>query len=107
MKIDFLTEFELKYTYVDNKKNWPVKQKPKIEAIDTIVISDAQYESRNKNFGGWAITSQLSKQFYQQLKIVARNERDWELLDYASWCLYSFNKRFKNQKEVDKYFGRR
>jgi len=105
MKVDFLCEFDLKNSYYTNMKNWMVKQKPKISLMDEILMDDYEYE-KDKDFNGWSVRNTTSKQYFQHLKITAKNEKDYGLQEYASLCLYAFNKQFKNQKEVDKYFGR-
>jgi hypothetical protein len=40
------------------------------------------------------------------MRIVAKNTNDYDLKWYSNYCLRAFNQRFRNQKEVDEYFGR-
>lgn len=105
-----ISEFDLKYCYLEScKNNWILKQKVVPHSIDELWCSDYAYELEKIKIGeyqGWGLKNQVCKQHYQGLKIIAKNSKDDDLYHYACFVLWCFNSRFKNQKEVDVYFGR-
>lgn len=107
MKLDFICEFDIKFCYVSKcKNNWIVKHKPVISNIDQVIITDYDWEKSVEKYEGYGIRNQVSKQFYQQMRITAKNIDDEVLMWYSNYCLRNFNIKFRNQKQVDEYFGR-
>ena len=107
MKLDFVSEFDIKFcNRYSCKNNWIIKQKPILDTIDIIITDDYNWEKTTDDYKGYGITNQISKQYFQQMRIVAKNTNDYDLKWYSNYCLRAFNQRFRNQKEVDEYFGR-
>ena len=107
MKLDFICEFDIKFCYRSQcNNNWIVKHKPIITDFDKVVITDYAWEKETKDYQGYGIRNQVSKHFYQQMRITAKNIDDEDLIWYSYYCLRNFNEQFMNQKQVDEYFGR-
>jgi hypothetical protein len=110
MKFDFLCEFDYKSCYLNDKSNWLIKEKPKLDPID-LILSEEVYEfieddTKDKKEAVTWHKNKITMYYFRHLKNVYKNAEELEALDYISWCLYHFNKRFKNKKQLDEYFGR-